>query len=132
MDAPRLHSEKKILIIDDDDDFRTMLRIMLKKSGYTILEASNGKIGMNVFSEKKPDLIITDLFMPEQEGLETIRKLKHLDSKIKIIAISGGCTAMNLDFLPFAEALGACSILSKPFSRSNILKTIENALEPCP
>jgi CheY-like chemotaxis protein len=116
--------EKKILIIDDDDDFRTMLRIMLGKAGYDILEASNGRSGVDLFLEQHPDLVITDLFMPEQEGLETIRKLKRLNSGIKIIAISGGCSAISFDFLPFAEALGATSILAKPFSRNHILTEI--------
>ncbi len=114
----------KIILIDDDDEFREMLRRMLEGAGYTVREAPNGKVGVQIFKEDAPDLVITDLFMPEQEGLETIRELIRLDPKTKIIAISGGCASLGLDFLPFAEALGAVSILSKPFSRKDILREI--------
>lgn len=125
-----LSDEKKILVIDDDDDFRVMLRIMLKRSGFQVLEAQNGKVGIHLYKESNPDLVITDLFMPEQEGLETIRELKSMDSESKIIAISGGYAALALDFLPYAETIGACRILSKPFSRNVLLREIKDLLVP--
>ncbi len=128
MKAQENTAAKKIILIDDDDEFREMLRRMLEGAGYNVREAPNGKIGVQIFKEDAPDLVITDLFMPEQEGLETIRELIRMDPKTKIIAISGGCASLGLDFLPFAEALGAVSIMPKPFSRKDILREIHGLL----
>ena len=128
MSVPENTSTKKIILIDDDDEFRDMLSRMLERAGYRVRGAQNGKIGVRFFKEDPPDLVITDLFMPEQEGLETIRELIRLDPKIKIMAISGGCTSLGLDFLPFAEALGAVCIMPKPFSRKDILREIRELI----
>jgi DNA-binding response OmpR family regulator len=80
----------KRLVIEDDDRLRTTLRKMLERSGYEVVVASNGKEGIKHFREAPCDLVITDLIMPEKEGLETIRELKEEVPDIKVIAISGG------------------------------------------
>jgi DNA-binding response OmpR family regulator len=81
----------KILIIDDDEDFRSMLCDLLTREGFAVIEAKDGKDGLRKFREKSPDLIITDIIMPEQDGTGVIIELNLLKSTTPIIAISGWC-----------------------------------------
>ncbi|HLC15607.1 MAG TPA: response regulator [Thermodesulfovibrionia bacterium] len=97
----------KILIIEDEDHIRTLLGTMLEQEGYEVLTAQNGKEGIKVFHSNQIDLIITDIFMPEKEGLETITELKKEFPDVKIIAISGGGQKGNLSFLTIAKHIGA-------------------------
>src|SRR5687768_3683959 len=97
---------KTILIIEDDDQLRRMLVATLTKEGYEVRAAQNGVDGMARFNESKPDLVITDLIMPQKEGLETIQEMKLQDPKIKILAISGGSPKAEMDFLPLAKRFG--------------------------
>jgi YesN/AraC family two-component response regulator len=80
----------KILIIDDEAPIRKMLKQLLERNEYEVLEAVNGNQGIKLFNEQDPDLIISGLIMPEKEGLETIRELKKSNPDVPIIAISGG------------------------------------------
>ena len=113
-----------ILIIDDDRHIRSILRHMLERAGYTVMEASNGHEGVQHVRGALPDLIITDIFMPEKEGLETIRELRRLCPESKILAISGGGRTGALDFLGVAEKLGAQRTLRKPFLRQELLEAV--------
>ncbi len=119
----------KILIIDDEDQVRAFMRKILQHSGHEVIEASNGKMGMQLYSANPTDLIITDLIMPEKEGIETILEIKTNNPKAKIIAISGGGQLMAEDYLCLAKGLGAVSTLSKPFSRDKMMKVVNEALE---
>lgn len=118
-----------ILIIDDDDQFRAMLYEMLERSGYEVTEASDGKEGIKFYRENPTDLIITDLIMPEKEGIETIQELKQDFSDVKIIAISGGGRVGPEDYLQLAKMLGAQRTLTKPVDRDELLKVVEELLE---
>lgn len=118
----------RILIIEDNPQLRKMLRQMLEKEGHTILEAEDGKVGCKTFRESPADLIITDLFMPVQDGLETIVNLKEDFPALKVIAISGGTRGGTFDFLPIAKSLGAVETLKKPFSYEDLLKTVVRVL----
>ncbi|MEO5957891.1 MAG: response regulator [Opitutaceae bacterium] len=80
----------RILLIDDDDDVRTVLRLTLIHFGHTVIEARNGREGLELFAEARPELVITDIVMPEKEGLEVIIELRAHRPPVKIIAISGG------------------------------------------
>jgi len=115
----------RILIIDDDVKFLKMLRQILERAGHDVVEAPDGEIGAKVFRENRTELIITDIFMPEKEGIETIRDLKREFPTVKIIAISGGGRKGNFDFLEMAETLGADRSFSKPFERQEILEAIQ-------
>ncbi|MDY6857136.1 MAG: response regulator [Thermodesulfobacteriota bacterium] len=117
-----------ILIIDDDIQFRGMLREMLKLTGYDVEEASNGKEGMRLYKENPFDLIITDIIMPEQEGIETIIELRRSFPDVKIIAISGGGRINAEDHLQMAKALGAIQTLTKPFGREKLVEAINKAI----
>ena len=118
-----------ILIIDDDNQFRTMLRKMLERNGYEVIEASDGKEGIKLYRKNPTDLIITDLIMPEKDGIETIQELKKDFSDIKIIAISGGGRLGPQDYLHLAKMLGAQRTLTKPIELPELLKTIKELLE---
>ena len=105
----------KILVIDDDHMVRYALSRILQRSGYDVVTASDGKRGMMLVREELPDIVITDIIMPEQEGIETIGLLRHQYPQMKIIAISGGGRIRNIDFLEMARSLGADDVISKPF-----------------
>lgn len=119
-------SEIKILIIDDDEAIREYLSVLLDDEGYTVMEAEDGSAGLNLLTTFRADIIITDLVMPEKEGIETIREIKAMYSDCKIIAMSG---AMNRDnYLLITKALGANAVIKKPFERETVLDTVKNLL----
>ncbi len=118
----------RILIIDDEAPVRDLLRQMLEKEGYEVVEAREGDIGIRLFRENPADLIITDILMPEKEGIETILELRKVFPQVKIIAISGGGRMRNLDVLPVAKAFGAVRTLAKPFERKELLEAVRAVL----
>ncbi|MCP3956154.1 MAG: response regulator [Desulfobacterales bacterium] len=118
----------RILIIDDDTHVLSTLRKMLEREGYEVVEASDGKIGLRLYRENPTDLIITDLIMPEKEGLETIMELRRDFPDVKIIAISGGARNNPTTYLSLAENLGAQYIFSKPVNRKEFLKAVQDLL----
>ena len=86
---------KRLLVIDDDDQMRQMLKQMLERAGYEIIDAPDGQTGIELYRQNPTDLIITDLIMPQKDGMETIIELKRDFPNVKIIAISGGSRAMD-------------------------------------
>ena len=121
---------KNILVIDDNHDFRTMLCTRLEKSGYDVTGVENGKIGVTTFRENPVNLVITDIIMPEKEGMETILELKKINPAVKIIAISGGGRSVPEDYLDIAEYFGAVKSFKKPFNMADFIKTVDILLEP--
>ena len=117
-------AEGLILVIDDDDQFRGMLRQTLEHAGYEVTDAPNGKEGIRVFRENPADLVITDIIMPEKEGIETIKELRRDFPDVKIIAISGGGRIGPVSYLKMAKGLGAQCTLTKPIEREELLKTV--------
>jgi DNA-binding NtrC family response regulator len=118
----------KILVIEDDDSFRSVLVQMLEKAGYEVLSAENGNQAMKYCREINPDLVLTDIIMPDKEGLETIQELLNLCPNLKIIAMSGGGRFGPNSYLPLAAKLGAKRTLQKPFMREELLSTISEVL----
>ncbi len=119
---------KRILIIDDEEPLRRMLRQMLERNGFIVTEASNGAVGLKMHGKEPFDLIITDIFMPEKEGLETIREFRREFPSVKIIAMSGGGKTGELSYLSLATALGASRALAKPFERAQLLAAVTDLL----
>ena len=119
---------KRILVIDDEELIREVVKEMLEVEGYVVTTAANGKEGLQIYQRESPDLIITDIFMPEMEGLETIRTLQQDSSRVKIIAISGGGERGMISFLTYAKRFGALRTLQKPFSREDLLRTVREVL----
>ena len=105
----------RILVIDDDDTVSLSMRLALEDADHQVEEAADGLEGMNLFRINPVDLVITDIFMPEKEGLETIDEIKQVCSQTKIIAISGGGRMDSEDYLGTAMRLGADYSLLKPF-----------------
>ena len=118
----------KILVIEDDEIVRGVIRRVLQSKGFDVLEASDGKQGVDVFREKSADLVITDIVMPNKEGLETIRDLRRLDPRVKIIAISGGGRNTPDDYLDVAEKFGAMRTFEKPFEWDDLIQAITELL----
>jgi DNA-binding response OmpR family regulator len=118
----------RILVIDDDLFFLRGVREALERDGHDVFTATNGKIGMEIYDSDDFHLVITDILMPEQEGLETIRKLKSLTPALKILAVSGGGSNGLYNFLPVAQKLGADSTLLKPFTWAELLEAVNNLL----
>lgn len=119
----------KILVVEDDSSFRKLLVRMLSKAGYEIDQAADGDQALEACARFKPDLVLTDIIMPDKEGLETIQELLELCPNLKIIAMSGGGKFGPDSYLPLAEKLGAKASLQKPFMREELLSTIEKVLQ---
>jgi DNA-binding response OmpR family regulator len=119
-----------ILVIDDDEQSRAFLRDVLEFAGYEVYDACDGRQGISCFRQSSIDLVITDIVMPEQEGLETIIALRREQPGIHIIALSGGGARNNLDYLVSANMLGAERTFAKPCSRKELLEAIESLLGP--
>jgi YesN/AraC family two-component response regulator len=119
----------RILVIDDEEMFRQMLRQMLEMDGYEVAEAAEGGQAIALFRKKPADLVITDIFMPDKEGIATIQEMKQEFPGLKIIAVSGGGNkCIGFEYLQFAEKVGADCTLSKPFERQEILDAIQSLL----
>ena len=119
---------QRILIIDDEPAVCTMLRDGLEYAGYQVLTALDGDRGLTLYREQSPDLVITDLLMPEKDGLELIREILETSSYVKIIAMSGG-SSRGLDFLPEAKEFGAVKTISKPFQLPDLLAITKELLK---
>jgi DNA-binding response OmpR family regulator len=117
-----------ILIVEDDKELREMLKISLIRHKYTVLEAADGKEAITHFKPSITDLVITDLIMPDEDGLKVIMRLREIKPSLKIIAISGGGKAGPGSYLNLAKALGANVIFPKPFSINDLLAKIEQLL----
>ncbi|MCW5964181.1 MAG: response regulator [Bryobacterales bacterium] len=115
----------RILIVDDDPDVRLVLRRMLEPDGYEIGEAGHGREALEVVVNRPVDLVITDLIMPEQEGIETIQALHQRYPQLKIIAISG---AYGTDYLRIAKHLGAHEVMQKPLRLEAVRSTVSRLL----
>jgi len=119
----------RILIIDDEAQIRLMLRMTFEDEGYEVVEASDGAEGIELFTCNPTDCVITDIIMPEKEGIETILELKKLDPELKIIAISGGGKSSPDDYLAAAERLGANRTFFKPIDRAELVTAVRELLQ---
>lgn len=119
----------KILLVDDDSDIREVLRDHLESAGHSVVEAQNGRIGMVMLDQNPCDLVITDVYMPDGDGLEFISKLHAKAEDLPVIAISGGGSHdFGLHMLSVSSVLGARAILAKPFNSEVLLQTVEQVL----
>ena len=118
----------KILVIDDDSAVRDTLVQVLEDGGYEVASAEDGKRGIASFRRDPPDLVITDIIMPEMEGIQTITELRRIRPNAKIIALSGGGRIGNTDFLSVARYLGAMDVIAKPFDLDDLLSRVGRCL----
>jgi len=120
---------RKILIIDDEEQMRNLLCRAMKYGGFEADAAADGRKGLRLFEENSYDLVITDLIMPEQEGMETITFLRRKYPDIKIIAISGGGRIGPETYLPAAKELGADEVFAKPFPIDDLINAVKRLLD---
>jgi DNA-binding response OmpR family regulator len=119
----------RLLVIDDDNLVRAALIDMLQTAGFEVVAASNGRLGLELLDTMPVDAVITDILMPEQEGLETIREARQRFPDIRILAISGGgAGGGETQLLRFAESFGADQTLSKPFTGSQLVAAVRTLL----
>ena len=118
----------KILIIDDDPSILTMLTRMLEKAGYEVDTAGNGSEGLKKIESCPPDLLVTDIVMPEKEGLELISYLREKNPKLKIAAISGGGRFHYEGYLTSAKLLGADLIFQKPIVHKEFVQAVTDLI----
>ncbi|MFN8651085.1 MAG: response regulator [Gemmatimonadales bacterium] len=119
----------RILVVDDDDQFRRMVQRTLERAGYEVEPAANGKEALARFEARPPDLVLTDLVMPEKEGLETILALRQKWKTPRIIAMSGGGRNLPEEYLEAARVLGVAATLEKPFATKDLLTAVRSVLE---
>jgi DNA-binding response OmpR family regulator len=119
----------KILVLDDEAAIVLMIKKMLEKAGHDVDMALNGRDGMILFEQNKPDLLITDIIMPEKEGLETIFELRQKYPDLKIIAISGGGRISPEGYLPGAKLLGADMVFPKPLDQKEFMQAVDTLLK---
>jgi DNA-binding response OmpR family regulator len=115
----------KILLIEDDRDYRAILTQTIQLDGHTVLEAGDGDQGIEMFVQHRPDLVITDLILPCQDGVGVILTLRQKDPQVKLIAISGGGNIDGVDYLQMTTDLGVQATFEKPFSGRELLKKIK-------
>ncbi|MCW8901870.1 MAG: response regulator [Gammaproteobacteria bacterium] len=117
-------SPKHILVVDDDDMLRSYVKELLKVNNFIVSEAADGKEGLKVFRDNTPDLVITDIIMPEMEGISFIRKLREFSAETPIIAMTGNVHGHMDEYLEISSQIGANEILRKPIKSQEFLDAI--------
>jgi CheY-like chemotaxis protein len=117
-----------ILVVDDDTQVLDVMSEMLRLEGHSVSVAENGQQAVDQMRDAQFDLVITDLIMPEKEGLETIADIRKTRSDLPIIAISGGGRVGPMDYLETARFIGADATLAKPFGRQELITTVSDLL----
>lgn len=118
----------RILLVDDEAAVRGTMRRILERAGHEVDEASDGRRGIARFRAAPADLVVTDIFMPNEDGLEFIREIRHEKPRPKIIVVSGGDATGLLDMTEHARLLGAQQVLRKPFEMTELIDAVDRAL----
>ena len=126
--APAAAPAGSVLLVDDDPDFREMVRIAFLRAGYGVLEAENGLAALAVMADHAVDLVVTDIIMPEAEGIETIIAMRQLRPDVRIVAMSGGGPMNRESLLDMTVKLGATDSLAKPFDDDELARVVERSL----
>jgi len=122
----------KILVIDDDARQRRLIVYILTKAGHQVFEADDGREGLQLFHQQRPALVITDILMPNKEGIETIAELRGEAPEVAIIAMSGGGAIGDMSYLDVARTLGANDVITKPFSAPDLVEAVNRLLSAPP
>ena len=122
----------RILVIDDEQLLRSTVVLILTRAGFTVEEASDGQAGIVMFHKNPPDIVLTGIFMPNRDGIEIIKELKHSSPRTKIIAMTGGGHLRMMEIAAAAQVLGADHVLDKPFDSESLLAAINAVLGSLP
>jgi DNA-binding response OmpR family regulator len=117
-----------VVVIDDEAPIRALVRQILEAEGYQVSEAAEGAAGIKLLRTLPVALLITDIFMPGQEGIQTILEVRQYFPQVKLLVISGGAKQMTIDLMPEALAFGAHRALAKPFTRRELLDAVSAVL----
>jgi DNA-binding NtrC family response regulator len=117
-----------VLVVDDDPDLLQSLRVLLEAYDYGVIMAANAAAAVAAVTEQAPDLVLTDIYMPDADGIELINTLRQHDVTVPVIAMSGGGRLGGYDNLSIATHLGAAAVIDKPFSNASLIDTIERVL----
>jgi CheY-like chemotaxis protein len=117
-----------ILVVDDNDQIRGAIADILEQAGYRVAVAPNAGNAAALIADLLPDLVITDIFMPEGDGFEMMNAIRRQSSSVPVIAISGGSTKVGTDYLKLAAKFGAAAILYKPFGKEELLSAVAQGL----
>jgi DNA-binding response OmpR family regulator len=118
----------RVLVIDDDRVFTTLVAEALAAAGHRVDVAADGRQGIVAVRTTRFDAVVTDIIMPDQEGIETIRLIRRSDPELPILAMSGGGLRLSIDLLQMARAIGADDTISKPFLPSELVRRVEALL----
>jgi CheY-like chemotaxis protein len=118
----------RLLLVEDDVSLRRVMAQILTRAGYTVSEARNGRVAIKVLAETPVDIVVTDMIMPEMDGVETIRFLRREYPAVKIVAISGGGISSAESYLVIAQKMGVQRTLAKPFTPDELMTAIREAL----
>lgn len=122
----------RVLLVDDEPLLRETLRTALQAVGFTVVVAPNGDVALKAIASEPFDVIVTDVLMPETDGLEMIMRIRKQSNNVRIIAMSGGGRMRNMDMLEFAKSFGADSVIAKPFLPKQLVALIKSLLgKPC-
>lgn len=119
----------RILIIDDDAAMRDVLRQTFERAGFVVDVAADGNEGIACYQRNRADVVITDVVMPDREGIETLIEIKGMDPDAKVIAMSGGGRAGATGFLTLAKKFGAEEVYAKPLDRRALVSNVRNLIE---
>jgi DNA-binding NtrC family response regulator len=119
----------RIIVIDDQEPIRRIVRRALEQEGHEVLDASEGEMGMQLLERHTAHVVITDIFMPGQDGILTLRQVRKKFPAVKVIVISGGDSTGLLDLRHDAELLGAVKSLQKPFTAAELVQTVRDVLQ---
>jgi two-component system chemotaxis response regulator CheY len=117
----------RVLLIDDELMVRKIVRKMLERAGHEVVDVENGRMGLDRLERAPFDLIVTDIIMPDVEGIEVLMTVRERHPSIAVVAMSGGGRMGNVDFLEVARKLGAAATLEKPFTQDALLKAIDQS-----
>lgn len=120
----------RIIVIDDQEPIRRIVRRALENEQHQVLEASDGEAGMELLQGEPVDVVITDIFMPGWDGIQTLREIRKRYPAVRVIAMSGGDSTGMLDLRKDAELLGAVKSLQKPFTAREIVELVRAVLAP--
>jgi CheY-like chemotaxis protein len=124
-----LDNKYKILVVDDDSDSRYMLRFLLEKEQHQVFEAIDGKQGLKIFSEIKPDIVITDIVMPEKDGISLIKELREINHTLPVIAITSDIHGRANEFFQLSKQVGATTVLEKPIAHDNLATALFESIQ---
>ncbi|MBV9827477.1 MAG: response regulator [Alphaproteobacteria bacterium] len=119
----------QILVIDDDPVLQQVIRLTLEAAGHTVLRCDNGRKAIDIVTYDHADLIVTDIIMPEMDGIEMVRAVRRVRPELPIVAISGGSNGNADDYLGMAKVFGASMTLTKPFRPQDLVTAIAELLE---